>query len=161
MDHISVYPRLRALYGGSILPKILHHDTGRPAGRYWRCSTLVRQMYLFNGRCGSVCHSVGCGHRDPRHEVFRPVFHVLPDGASLGQSYILGRCVYSCYFLRGEHDPWVCVSLIKYLVTKNHQTRAINFNTIYKMIVITCFLCENARWLKKKETLKLIFLRNK
>lgn len=149
MDHISVYPHLRALYGGSVLPKILHHDTGRPAGRYWRCSTLVRQMHLFNGRGGSVCHSVGCGHRYPRHEVFRPVFHVLPDGASLGQSYILGRCVYSCYFLRRGHDSRV--SLAKFLVTKNHETRAINFFMQY----VTKLL-----WSKGKKLWNLFFFDN-
>lgn len=55
-------------------------------------------------------------------------------------------------FLWRGHHSWVCVFLTKFLVTKDHQTWAINFFIcLYKMTVITCFLCGNARWLKRKK----------
>ena len=93
MDHSVVYPDVRAVHGRAVPPKILHHDTGWLDGWHRRRPALVCQVHLLDGGRGSVCHAVGRCPGRPRHEILRPVFHVLPDGAGLGQFNIICRCV--------------------------------------------------------------------
>lgn len=93
MDNVRVHIGLHALHSFPVLPEVLHDDPRRIVGRTGRRAALVRQVHLLDRRGGGLLQRLG--HRRGRacHEVLRPVFHVLSNGAGVGQSHIVGRWV--------------------------------------------------------------------
>jgi len=93
VDNVRVHTGLHALHSFPVLPEVLHDDPSRTVGRTGRRTALVRKVHLLDRRSGGLLDRLGHGRGRARHEVLRPLLHVLSNGAGVGQSHIIGRWV--------------------------------------------------------------------
>lgn len=99
VDHACLYIGLHAFHSFSVLSEILYDDSRRIVRRIGRWATLVRKMHLLDRSGGSLFDYFGYSRGRSCHEILRSLLYVLPNGASMGKSYIFSR--------------WVLVSLLR------------------------------------------------